>query len=314
MTAVDDDSAFLFSDALRAGLTRRRIDSAEFERPFRGVRAPRSQIEPDGSPGSQRATILQASRRFAAHMHSAEYFSHTTAAVLWNLPLPRLPDCLPHVSVPGRAPRLRGIHGHEINPALARVVVHPQLGLRLTDHATTWAMLGGMLRHPYDLVAVGDAIVRVVRIPGPAPRIERDAWGSVAELDAAMRSGRRHGADALRWALARVRGGVASRMETWVRLIVLDAGLPEPVTDYDVFDSFGRFVGCVDLAYPELRIAIEYEGDQHRTDPGQWQRDIEKHERLADLGWRVIRISRDHVFRDPASIVRRVGAAIAARA
>jgi len=69
----------------------------------------------------------------------------------------------------------------------------------------------------------------------------------------------------------------------------------------------------VDLAYPHLRIAIEYEGDQHRTDPRQWQRDIEKHELLADLGWRVIRFSRDHVFSDPESIARRVRAAIAAR-
>jgi very-short-patch-repair endonuclease len=69
----------------------------------------------------------------------------------------------------------------------------------------------------------------------------------------------------------------------------------------------------VDLAYPLLRIAIEFEGDQHRTDPRQWQRDIEKHERLADLGWRVIRVSREHVFADPESIVRRVRGAIAAR-
>jgi very-short-patch-repair endonuclease len=102
-------------------------------------------------------------------------------------------------------------------------------------------------------------------------------------------------------------------METWVRLIIVDAGLPEPVTDHDVFDDRGLFVGCVDLAYPLLRIAIEFEGDQHRTDPRQWQRDIEKHERLADLGWRVIRVSREHVFADPESIVRRVRGAIAAR-
>jgi hypothetical protein len=183
----------------------------------------------------------------------------------------------------------------------------------VADPATTWAMLGGMLRHPYDLVAAGDAIVRTPRIPGPTPRIERDAWGTVAELDVALRAGRRRGAAALRDALRRIRAGSASRMETWVRLIIVDAGLPEPVIDHDVFDWRGRFVGCVDLAYPHLRIAIEYEGDQHRTDPRQWQRDIEKHEALADLGWRVIRVSRDHVFSDPESISRRVRAAIAAQ-
>ena len=246
-------------------------------------------------------------------MHAAEYFSHSTAAVLWDLPLPLQPDTLPHVSVPGRAPRMRGIHGHQIDPAMSRVVTHPHLGVRVADPATTWAMLGGMLRHPYDLVAVGDAIVRIPRISGPTPRMERDAWGSVAELEAAVRAGRRRGAAALREALPRIRGGAASRMETWLRLTIVDAGLPEPTTDLDVFDHRGQFVGCVDLAYPGLRIAIEYEGDQHRTDPRQWQRDIEKHEQLADLGWRVIRVTRDHVFGDPASIVRRVSAAIRAQ-
>lgn len=269
--------------------------------------------EPDHPSAAQRAAIIRAALAFAVQMHPAEYFSHTTAAVLWDLPLPLLADARPHVSVAGRAPRTRGIHGHQIDPKLSRVVTHPTLGIRVAHPATTWAMLGGSLRHPYDLVAVADAIVRVPRIPGRVARIERDAWGTVPELAAAMQAGRRRGAAALREALPRVRGGAASRMETWVRLIITDAGLPEPVTDHDVFDPHGRFVGCVDLAYPELRIAIEYEGDQHRTDPRQWQRDIEKHEQLADLGWRVIRISRDHVFADPESIVRRVRAAISSR-
>jgi hypothetical protein len=313
MQIADSDAAFLVADARRAGRPRRWIDGADFERPYRGVRAPKVGPTGDHPAAERRTAAVRACLRFAVHMHSAEYFSHTTAALLWGLPLPVLPDAEPHVSVPGRAPRLKGIHGHQIDPSLSRVVRHPILGLPLTDPATTWAMLGGVLQHPYDLVAVGDAIVRTVRIPGPEARIERNAWGTVGDLQAALDAGRRRGAAALRMALPLVREGVASRMETWVRLVIVDAGLPEPVTDHDVFDARGRFVGCVDLAYPHLRIAIEYEGDQHRTDAHQWQRDIEKHEALADLGWRVIRVSRDHVLRDPASVVRRVGAALRAR-
>ena len=307
----DRSAVFLVGDALRAGRPRRWIDSVAHDRPYRGLRAPSSdELVHDHPAGRQRAAIVLAAVRFVAHMHPAEYFSHTTAAVLWDLPLPMLPDARPHVSVPGRAPRLRGIHGHQIDPALSRVVTHSRLGLRLADPATTWAMLGRMLPHPYDLVAVGDAIVRVPRIPGRVSRTEREALGTVHELEAALRAGRRGGAAVLRSALPRIRPGVASRMETWVRLILVDAGLPEPRTDHDVFDRDGSFVGCVDLAYVDLRIAVEYEGDQHRTDARQWQRDIEKHERLAELGWRVIRVSRDHVFRDSASIVRRVSRAV----
>jgi hypothetical protein len=314
MSAPDHDETFLVADARRAGRSRRWVDGDRFDRPYRGLRAMRVDDGADAPPGAlQRIAITRAAVHFSAHMHVSEYFSHSTAAILWDLPLPRLDDDLPHISVPGRATRMRGVHGHQISQSLSRVVTHPGHGLRVADPATTWAMLGGTLRHPYDLVAVADAIVRVPRIPGPRGRIERDAWGSVTELANAIEAGRRHGVAALRQALPRIRHGVASRMETWVRLLIVDAGLPEPVTDHDVYDREGRFVGCVDLAYPSLRIAIEYEGDQHRTDPRQWQRDIEKQERLADLGWRVIRVSRAHVFTDPESIARRVRAAIGAR-
>lgn len=73
-----------------------------------------------------------------------------------------------------------------------------------------------------------------------------------------------------------------------------------------MYDERGGFVGCVDLVYPERRIAIESEGDQHRIDPAQWHRDIEKHERLADLGWRVVRVTREQLFADPSNFVARV--------
>jgi very-short-patch-repair endonuclease len=93
----------------------------------------------------------------------------------------------------------------------------------------------------------------------------------------------------------------------------VDAGLPEPVLDHDVYDGAGVFVGCVDLAYPELRIAIEHEGDHHRLDTRQWNRDIAKHDRLAELGWRVIRVTKSMLFEDPGLLVSRVRSALRAR-
>jgi hypothetical protein len=155
-------------------------------------------------------------------------------------------------------------------------------------------------------VAVGDAIVRQPRIPGPHGRVERPPLGTQEELGRAIDAGRRIGVARLRLALPRVRGGSASRPETWARLVLVDAGLPEPELDIDVYDDHGSFIGCVDLAYRHRRIAIEYEGDQHRTDPAQWQRDIEKHQMLADVGWRVVRVGRRQLFTETAAYVRRV--------
>ena len=68
-----------------------------------------------------------------------------------------------------------------------------------------------------------------------------------------------------------------------------------------------------DLAYPELRIAIEYEGDGHRTDRTQWRRDIRRQRELEDLGWIVIRLTEHDLHDGLASFLTRIRRAIATR-
>ncbi|MCQ1950941.1 endonuclease domain-containing protein [Arthrobacter sp. zg-Y859] len=50
-----------------------------------------------------------------------------------------------------------------------------------------------------------------------------------------------------------------------------------------------------DLQYRRLRIALEYEGEHHLLDPDQWHRDIERDDRLRQLGWAVLRFSKKHL-------------------
>lgn len=56
---------------------------------------------------------------------------------------------------------------------------------------------------------------------------------------------------------------------------------------------------------------VEYEGDQHRTDKGQWSADIHRGEEFSALGYRTIRITAAHLRR-PRSVVWRVLDAIRA--
>ncbi|WEG09223.1 DUF559 domain-containing protein [Microbacterium horticulturae] len=127
-----------------------------------------------------------------------------------------------------------------------------------------------------------------------------------------MDAGRRRGIHHLRDALPRVRTGSASRPETWTRLTLIDGGLPEPVLDHDVLDHAERFVARVDQAYPQWKIAIEYEGAHHNTDQ-QWESDIERYARLEAAGWLVIRVSRTLLFQHPDLLVARVRDAIVRR-
>jgi len=89
------------------------------------------------------------------------------------------------------------------------------------------------------------------------------------------------------------------------------AGLPEPVVAHPVRVAGGLMLHP-DLAYPEQRIAIEYEGDGHRTDASQWRRDVERVELLWAAGWRVIRVTADHLFRESRELVHRIASALGA--
>jgi hypothetical protein len=317
---VDGQSpaAFRVADARRAGMSRRSIDFARFDRPFTGLRAEVTEAVPHDEHGHSaeqlRRAMVLAAQQFTVHMNHHEFFSHATAAVLWGLPLPTLPLDRLDVSVraPSRAPRGRGVRGHQLASQLVTVVVGPS-GLRVTSPASTWAQSGALLRHPYDLIALTDALIRIPRVAGPFGRVLRPSLATVADLHAELRRGRRVGVAGLTDALERTRAGAASRPETWCRLTIVDGGLPEPVLDLDIYDDAGNFVGCVDLAYPEHMVAIEYEGDHHRLNARQWQRDFEKHDRLVEIGWRVIRVTRSMLFAEPDALVTRVATALAAR-
>lgn len=81
-----------------------------------------------------------------------------------------------------------------------------------------------------------------------------------------------------------------SPKETWLRLIVVGAGYPAPQTQIPVRSPSGGMY-YLDMGWPDLLLACEYDGAHHRTDPAQFARDIVRLEELAALGWRVIRIA-----------------------
>ena len=100
-----------------------------------------------------------------------------------------------------------------------------------------------------------------------------------------------HGIGRLRLAQPLGRTGVESPMETPTRLALLDHGVPEPEIDGEILDV-GELIARADLLHRDERVAIEHEGDGHRTDRLQWQRDVDRVERLHAAGWRVVRVTR----------------------
>lgn len=123
--------------------------------------------------------------------------------------------------------------------------------------------------------------------------------------------GRMRGLPHLKIALAPADGRAESPMETRVRVLLHDAGLPAPTLQHKIYHR-GRFVARVDVAYPEQRMVIEYEGDHHR-ERSAFRFDLARVDDLIAAGWHVIRVTADDIHLTPHQPAGRVRAAQAVR-
>jgi hypothetical protein len=117
----------------------------------------------------------------------------------------------------------------------------------------------------------------------------------------------------LREVLDLMDGGAESPQETRTRLVLIDAGLPRPQTQIIVVGDFhGKRHSRVDMGYEDFKVGVEYDGEQHWTDPQQYEYDIDRHAELLARGWVIIRVSADMLRYRPHVIVARVCAALRA--
>lgn len=134
----------------------------------------------------------------------------------------------------------------------------------------------------------------------------------VAEAEALVqRYPGRRGIHLARNAIGLADPGAQSPKESWLRLLLIRVGLPRPQTQIPVQDEFGDVIAYLDMGWENLKVGVEYDGEQHRSDRRQYRWDIRRLEMLERLGWIVIRV----VAGDrPAEIISRVRAALARRA
>lgn len=144
-------------------------------------------------------------------------------------------------------------------------------------------------------------------------RVERvDALGNATGLDAeaVMAVARRHpgspGLRTLPGVLELYDRGAESPRETWLRLLLIRAGYPRPQTQIRVGGGYGLPTYFLDMGWDDAKLAVEYDGDHHRSDPAQFAKDIVRMEFVNELGWQVIRVAKAN---RSADVLHRVGRA-----
>lgn len=148
-------------------------------------------------------------------------------------------------------------------------------GVRVTTPLRTALDLGCHL-HRKDALA---ALDQFMRIHG----ITREALAT-----AATRFFRRRGVTQLRQLIPLADHRAESPRESWTRLAIIDAGLPCPVLQFWI-EIDGVPTYRLDLAYPRLRVVVEYDGEEsHDRTEEQRRHDAERRDWLEEHGWTVV--------------------------
>jgi uncharacterized protein DUF559 len=184
--------------------------------------------------------------------------------------------------------------------ALAADAVRPCRGVQVTAAVPTAYDLG---RRPglVEAVVAIDALANAGRFdPGAVLRWAQQHPGA-------------RGHRQLRRAVALADRRAGSPMETRLRLVLVLGGLPAPEVQFPVLDDTRRRAVWLDLAYPQQRIGIEYEGADH-TRPERVLRDAGRYTWLVDQGWRMYRFTKREMYTEPDDIVDAIDRALATSA
>lgn len=241
--------------------------------------------------------------------------SHWTALSLLGLPSPRADDGRIHVTVRagGSRPRLAGVVAHQAAwlPVLP-LAVDGAAPLQLTGAVRSWCdaaavssstVLGRGATRPdlADVVAAGDVL-----------RGRRSSFGRDVGIVLSRRPGGR-GTRTVRTALALLDARAESPPESRLRVVLARAGLPPEAVQHVVRRRDGSLVARTDLAWPDRRLAVEFDGDHHR-DRAQWRHDLARREALELEGWAVVVVTAAELFADPDAVVARVRRRLITRA
>lgn len=216
--------------------------------------------------------------------------SHDTAAALHGL----IEDSAAppfHLTVPRAKTRIRRalVIGHRAD--IPQEHLWYRGGVPITSPAWTWtdlALNGSLLEG----LTLAD---RVIRSGRPEFGERPGALASREELRQALElRGRANGKRTAAQALELVRDGVDSPQETRLRLLMHRAQLPEPRVNEWLYDKYDRRTVQPDLTLPEWKLAIQYDGEDYHSGE-QMRKDVRRTERTEALGWKELRITKDHM-------------------
>lgn len=174
---------------------------------------------------------------------------------------------------------------------------------------------------PGDVVSVRGIRTTALPVTLTALCAHRPAVEALVAIDMAIRLGLTDTAAMVQYAnLAKGRPGTArmrslaavaapaeSPMETRLRWLLIQSGLPRPEVQVNLQDAAARFVGRADLYYPGVRLVLEYDGGNHRD---RLVDDDRRQNLLVNAGYRLLRFTAADIYNRADVVVAQVRAAL----
>lgn len=269
--------AFRGSDAVRAGLlTWRQLRGSSWSRVFRDVYVHASV-----------PVTHEARARAATLLLPAGVVTGASAAVLWGVDLVGPDDDVEVTLPPGsNMVRVAGIRARR-----ARIDgnhVWRRRDVPVTTPTATAMRLAQALPRDDAVVAIDQLIHTGVVDLEPIRLLATTVRGP--------------GSARARRVCSLVDGRAESPQETRLRLLMARHGLPAPVPQFAVRTE-GRFVARVDFAWPDRKLAVEYDGLWH-AETGQFARDRRRLNSLQAAGWRIVFVTASDMHREDQLVAR----------
>lgn len=275
---LDTKRPFTRAAGIRAGIPAKDFRRDRFQVVLRGVHLDR------GVEVTPRIRALAA----LALVDESAHASHVSAARVYGVPIPTHPEEHVTVSKPAQRRVRDGVRCHVRPESRVRVIA----GVRVSAPTRLFVELASMLSL-VDLVIAGDHLVRKEKV-------------TCDELVAACADLPGEAGKRARRAAALVRSDVDSPMETRLRLLLVLAGIPEPRVNLTIRDVLGDRIRRYDLAWPSVKVIVEYDGRHHVERIEHWESDLARREQIDDEDWRILVVVSNGIFKDPGGTVDRV--------
>ncbi|MCW2287323.1 hypothetical protein [Leucobacter luti] len=269
------------------GLTRGTMRHPQYRQPHRGVRAWNAA---PSRPQFPEVEAMAKALDYLPRLRVGEAFSHTTALLLLGVPIQASPALHVVTAVTNGQARSAHVTGHRTRRPFR--IVRTPAGLPCVQPIE--ALLQAALLLPFR-----ELVVALDHLSLPGTRHARISVSTSREAVAAELRHARHPRIARMRAAHEVsRVGAESRMESLMHFELARMGLDELELQAEVFSTDGEWIGRFDAAHRERMKLLEYDGEQHRTDRGQYLRDAHRLELARRAGHEILRLHREDFRQD----------------